>query len=299
MRGPGLLLDLGAVSVRVRGDSPEFAAQLQATYPEFPMAPGGEWADLHIRIERARGLRRWLSRQVSFVVDGVRPFEPFPADSPLPLFEWGTNWLIGRRMNNLLLLHAGALERDGRTLVLPALPGSGKSTLSAALAGRGWRLLSDEFAAFEPGSGVFRAILKPVALKNQSIQVIRNFDGNARLGPEFPKTRKGTVAHLAASRSTVDRRREPAEPGAVILPRWERGAMARIEPLPVDRVFSSLAFNSFNYGVLGEEGFHAAVKLARCSGGWTLVYERLDDAIELLEGAWREAPRGGAPRQGS
>jgi predicted ATPase len=32
------------------------------------------------------------------------------------------------------------VERDGHALILPAMPGSGKSTLTAALVQRGWRL---------------------------------------------------------------------------------------------------------------------------------------------------------------
>jgi hypothetical protein len=44
-----------------------------------------------------------------------------------------------------------------------------------------------------------------VALKNESIGVIRAFAPQALLGPDFPKTRKGTVAHLAASAMAVAR----------------------------------------------------------------------------------------------
>ncbi|MBK9234595.1 MAG: hypothetical protein IPO19_00455 [Rhodoferax sp.] len=56
-------------------------------------------------------------------------------------------------------------------------------------------------------------MLKPIALKNQSIEVIQRFAPHAHMGPEFPKTRKGTVAHLAAELDSVDRRHEAARPG--------------------------------------------------------------------------------------
>jgi HprK-related kinase A len=286
--GQGLWIDLGVATVRTQSDSVPFAAQLQSVYGQFPFADQATWADLHVRIRRQRGVRRWLRPQVRFQCDGQQPFEPFPADSPLPLFEWGCNWLIGRRLNDLLLLHAGAVEKSGFALLLPALPGSGKSTLTAALSQRGWRLLSDEFGAFDPQSGAFRALLKPIALKNQSIDVIRRFAPQAVFGPEFPKTRKGTVAHLAPSREAVVRRYECARPGAVILPKWVANSPTRFEALAENVVFAALAFNAFNYSLLGALGFQTVLRLVRQCPAWQLVYSDLDEALATIEAVWPE-----------
>lgn len=290
LRGAGLWLDVGAATVRVRSDSALLARQLVAVYPHYPFVDAADWADLHVELRRPHGLRRWLRPQVQLYSDGVAPFDPFPADAPLPLFEWGANFIIGARLNQWLLLHAGVVERDGAALILPATPGSGKSTLTAALAHRGWRLLSDEFGAFDGRSGSFTAVLKPVALKNQSIDVIRRFAPEATLGPTFPKTRKGDVAHLAARASDVQRRHEPARPRMVVLPRWEAGHPTRLEPIDEETLFSSLAFNSFNYEMLGEPGFDAALALYRRCRGWRLTYSRLDEAVAAIDEAWRSLP---------
>ena len=291
LRTTGLWLDYGAASMHLRSDSRALARQVQAVYRHFPFENNGPWADLHVQIRRPATLRRWLAPQVVFRCDGSQPFDPFPADSPLPLLEWGGNWLIGQRLNDLLLLHAGAVERDGLALLLPALPGSGKSTLTAALSLRGWRLLSDEFGAYDPALGVLRAMLKPIALKNESIAVIRAFAPQALLGPEFPKTRKGTVAHLSAAADSVARRREPALPGAVILPKWVAGSPTRLAPLALDRLFPSLAFNAFNYTTLGATGFDAAVRLTRECLAWTLVYSELTGALEAIDAVWPQVLR--------
>jgi len=288
LAGGGLLIDVGAVALRVQSDAPALAAQLQAAYANVPFAASEGWADIHVQINRATGLRRLFRPQVTLTCDGQQPFAPFHADSPLPLFEWGCNWMIGQRLNDLLLLHAGAVERDGLALLLPAVPGSGKSTLTAALSTRGWRLLSDEFGAYDPGRGVFRAILKPVALKNESIEVIGRFAPNATFGPEFPKTRKGTVAHMAAEPDAVARRHETARPGAVVLPKWQAGSPTRWEPLAEDSLFAALAFNAFNYSVLGAVGFRAVVHLVRQCPAWQLVYSDLDDALAAIDAAWSE-----------
>ena len=299
LAGDGLRLDLGLVRLRVRSDEPSLAAQLADVYGHFSPAQDTEWCDMHVSLLRATGVRHWVRPQVRFFADSLMEFDPFPADHALPLLEWGVNWLIGRRMNDVLLLHAGTLERDGRALVMPALPGSGKSTLSAALSLRGWRLLSDEFGAYDPQAGAFRAVLKPVALKNQSIDVIRHFEPQAELGPSFLQTRKGTVAHLAPSPDAVSRRHETALPGMLVLPRWQAGSATVLEPVPPQVAFTSLAFNAFNYAVRGADGFRAVMALVRGMPAWRLQYSDLEEAtsrlLELWHGQLAHPPQGHRP----
>ena len=282
----GLWIDIGAAVIRVQSSAPALATQMQSVYRHHPLLAQSNWTDLHIWIDRGVGLRRWLRSQVRFRCDGTQAFEAFPADSALPLLEWGANWLIGQRLSHLLLLHAGAVEKNGYALLLPGLPGAGKSTLTAALSLRGWRLLSDEFGAYDPAENRFRAVLKPVALKNASIDVIRAFAPHAPIGPEFPKTRKGTVAHLAAEPDAVARRHVAARPGAFVLPRWQAGSATRLEPVPPESLFGALAFNAFNYRLLGAVGFDAVVRLTRRCPAWQLVYSDLADAIAAIDDLW-------------
>lgn len=286
LAGKGIWLDVGAAQIRVQSDSPELIDQIKTVYGHFPFVDKSDWADAHLRILRARGLRRWIRPQVMLYCDGQLAFDPFPADSPLPLMEWGANWLIAHRLNNFLLLHAGAVERNGLALLLPAVPGSGKSTLTAALSQRGWRLMSDEFGAYNLESGMFQPMLKPVALKNQSIEVLQRFAPDAMIGPTFPKTRKGRVAHLAASEISVQRRNEGAKPGAIVLPKWRAGSPTLWKPLSEHMLFPSIAFNAFNYNLLGAPGFRAAIDLMRQCPAWELTYSDLDEALATIDAAW-------------
>ena len=71
-------------------------------------------------------------------------------------------------LNNLPYLfqiHAGVLERDGRCLLLPAIAGSGKTSLTAGLLHAGWHYLSDETAPIAPDTLRVRPV--PLALASK------------------------------------------------------------------------------------------------------------------------------------
>ncbi|MGN2390570.1 HprK-related kinase A [Pelomicrobium sp. G1] len=293
LRSAGLALDFGLVRARVRSDVPALPDLLKRLYGAFPALPSEGFFDLTVGLYRQRGLRRVVRPQVVFQVDGSVPFQPFPADTHLPLLEWGMNWCIAQRCHRYLLLHAGVVEREGRAVVLPAHPGSGKSTLTAGLACRGYRLLSDEFGVVDLESGRLLPLLRPVALKNESIGVIRRFASQAVLGPEFPKTRKGTVAHLAPSPESVERRHVPAQPFLIVFPKYAPGSPVAVERVPAPRAFVKLSGNAFNYETLGPAAFDAVARLTRACEAYRLQYGDLEQAVRAVDRLTDRAPRAG------
>jgi HprK-related kinase A len=278
----GVGIDFGAARVRIRSSEPALGGMLQSVYGAFRVdAPSGMF-DASVTLRRPSGVRAWLRPQVELHCDGVRELEPFPLDTPLPLLEWGTNYALASRLYCYLLLHAGVVERDGIAILMPAMPGSGKSTLTAALSLSGFRLLSDEFGVVRLTDAALLPMLRPVALKNDSIDVITEAFPEAVIGPRFPKTHKGTVAHLAPLHAHVEARHVAASPGLVIFPRYEAGTGIELEPVSKARAFARLAVNSFNYDALGPDGFEAlGTTVQRCSC-WTLHYGDLQRAIAAI-----------------
>ncbi len=283
LAGEGLALDFGVARARVRSPLRGLARVVHLLYAHLPVISAAGFYDISASLERVRGLRRWVRPQVTFMLDGKHPFEPFPADTHLPLLEWGLNWAIANRSNSYLLLHAGAVERAAQGILLPALPGSGKSTLTAAMCSRGYRLLSDEFGPVGLKDGLLFPSVKPIALKNQSIAIIRDFAPGSIIGPEFPKTRKGRVAHLAPSAESMAKRHQPAVPRLIVFPRYDPAAQGSLEPISKSAAFTKLAANSFNYQILGPEGFEALARLIQQCDCFRLNYSRLEDAIAIID----------------
>jgi HprK-related kinase A len=234
-------------------------------------------------MDRGYGVHRWWHSQANFRTDGQTPFSPFPEDHAFALFEWGLNWCIALQAHQYFMLHAAVLERNGKAILLPALPGSGKSTLCAALMLRGWRLLSDEFGLYRPETGLMEPLPRPIPLKNESIQVIRDFAPEAVLGPVFAKTRKGDVAHLRATDESMQRFHEPAKPAWVVFPHYHPDAEELLHPFAKGRAFLKLSSNSFNYRLQGKRGFNSAADIVENCDIHYLEFSDLNRAIDLLE----------------
>lgn len=278
----GLGFDLGAATIRIRSNVSELAELLRTLYGSFQIEDALQLFDVTVKLRRMRGSRRVIRPQVELLVDGAIEFEPFPLDTPLPLLEWGMNYALASRLCCYLLLHSGVVERDGRAVLLPAMPGSGKSTLTAALAMRGFRLLSDEFGVVRLSDSQLLPMLRPIALKNESIDIITRFAPQAVIGPRYDKTHKGTVAHLAPLAEHVDARHKPASPALIIFPRYDPSIALEMEPVPQARAFARLAVNSFNYEILGPDGFDALGKVIQASRCYQLRYRDLDRAIDAI-----------------
>ena len=72
-------------------------------------------------------------------------------------------------------VHAGALGRNGQALLLPGNAGYGKSTLSAALAAKGFDMLCDDTALIGGEPPMVRSIPMGLCLKRGSCSVLQPF----------------------------------------------------------------------------------------------------------------------------
>jgi HprK-related kinase A len=284
LAGNGVWMRTGPFTLKLQSNVRSVAEGLTELYGQFEVRSTHEaFADFHVAVNPPGGVRRWLRPQVSFSFDGVRPFKPLPRDQAFPMLEWGLNWCVSTQAHHYLVIHAAVVEKNGYAAILPAPPGSGKSTLTAGLVLSGWRLLSDELTLINRRTGLIHPLPRPVSLKNASIDVIRQFDPDVFINRASHDTIKGTVAHMRPPRDSVLRQHETARPGWVIFPKWQRGAAATLTPRSQAQTFMFLAQNAFNYSHLGADGFRVGTALidqARC---YDFVYSDLNDAVATFD----------------
>ena len=275
---------VGQTGFRIGSDWRQPLDQMRALYRGYPRP---EIPDFTVRLFAQRPWRKLIRPSVMIGGDYM-----LPDAAPLSLAhgmlgaEMGMNLQMALGQRRYLLLHASAVERDGKALLMTGESGAGKSTLSALLGERGWRFMGDEFALLDLETGAIHAFPRLVSLKNEAIGL---FDGQVdadRLGPLMRDTPKGDIRHLRPPDAAIARMDEPARPALLLFPRF--GHAPEIREIGEAEVFARLTQASTNYVALGEPGFDALAKLVKTIPTRAVDYPDTDAAIESVEQLWAE-----------
>lgn len=283
LKNNGLILKIGPFSFRIISPITSVADGLVALYANNVVLDDSHFVDYTVTIAPGSGWRRWARRQAIFKFDGMEPFIPLPEDHAFPLLEWSMNWCIAMHAHHYLLLHSAVMEREGCAVVMPAPPGSGKSTLCAGLVHRGWRLLSDELALISLSDTSITPLGRPISLKNQSIDVMRNYVPGAVFSQVVHDTSKGSVSLMQVPSAHIERIHETAQPRWVVFPKYVAGSSARMVARSKANSMLELGRNSFNYMVLGLKGFEVLSKVIDASDCYDFQYSQLDDAVAAFD----------------
>lgn len=286
----GLLIPCGPFCVRIRSRLPGLARELRLLYRDFPVLDEDTFVDFEVQLRSPNLLRRLFRPQVSLDCDGRIPFKPLPLTQAFPMLEWGLNWVISSHAHDHLAIHAAVVERNGQCLILAADPGSGKSTLCAALVHDGWRLLSDELTLVRLVDGLIQPIVRPISLKNQSIAIVRSLGQELVLGTVCHDTAKGSIAHARPPLQSVLSMTQLARPTLLVFPRYSSGASLHSVPEGKAQALIELTRHTFNFPVLAGAGFEALGRLIDQVQTYRIEYSSFDQVIPEIDRLWLNSP---------
>lgn len=282
-------LDVGPAKFRIGSDWAQPIVELAGLYGAYP-APDGP-ANATVRLAAARPSRRFIRPSVSIGGDFTIPDAlPLPLSMSLLAAEMAMNLQMALGWRRHMLLHASAVERGGRALIMSGQSGSGKSTLAALLGESGdWRFMGDEFTLIDPTDGAALAFPRPISLKNQAIAEMEARVDPARFGPLLRATPKGDIRHMVPHGEALAAMHQPAAPALILFPRFG-------EPLSVTRIapaelFVRLTEASTNYALLGEPAFAALTHMVRTVPALAISYPDSASGLQLVEQLWAEATK--------
>ncbi|GEA05680.1 HPr kinase [Alteromonas sp. KUL42] len=277
-------IDFGAISIHLDCSVNLVANNIKKLYPHYILEQNNSPNDYYISVKHGSGIRKYIRPQVVFEHDGDAPFKPVPENHAYASFEWGVNYVVSNFAQNYLSIHAGVVAKNDKAIIFPAPPGSGKSTLTTYLmAQKGWRLLSDEMSLLMPESREVTPLVKPVCLKNNSIDLARSWFPQTSFSTIATATVKGNVAHLSPPESSWQQRHRPALATAVIFPRYSPSKSMEIYKLDKNQAFMMLAENTINLTLQSQLGFNTLVELIENTLQFEVHYSDVEEVKDFIE----------------
>jgi hypothetical protein len=253
-------------------DQPPGDLLLEWLPPAFPT---------HVRLHAdGDGYRMWIDGGGWFAVDphGPRIVVP-PEAAPVRREErlWGLPILLCFLARGDVPLHASCVEIDGRALLLAGPGRVGKTTLAAAFAAAGYRVLAEDLVCLRPGPAP--SVIPGAAMLRVRLDVVDAFHipGAAEL------LRDTDRAHLslASRRGTC----EPVPLAGIALLK-EADTDPRLERIAGADVVRDLWIVSFNLPTHVDRArcFRAVAGLATSTTTWSLTRRRrLEDLRPTLD----------------
>lgn len=259
----------------------QMLAELYRAYPTPAIT------DYSVRLEPVSPMRRYLRPSVAIKGDYILPdAAPLPLTQALLAAEMGMNLQMALGWRRHLLLHASAVEKDGKALIMTGESGSGKSTLAALLGHAGWRFMGDEFVLLDLATGEAVPFPRLISLKNEAIAAMQKRISADRFGPLMAGTPKGDIRHLVPPVDAVQAMAIPARPALLLFPSF--GFEAAVRPVAFSEVFVRLTQASTNYVALGEDGFSTLTRFVKNVPARAIDYRNGDEAQALVHSLWRE-----------
>ncbi len=170
---------------------------------------------------------------------------------------------------DLLWLHAAAVARDGRAVLIAGASGSGKSTLATGLLRRDFSYLGDEVIPLDPRAGLVHPFPLTPAVRRESPQPLAPADVR-RLGKVDVPLDASQIAH------------GPYPVGALVFPSFAPG---EVEPQPLSpaRAALELARQCLDLTSDHQRALPALARLAsRTPAAW-LVFDDIERAAAASE----------------
>jgi hypothetical protein len=257
------------IEVTWQGANPALLDRLDILLAQFPRNAIALTPAVHISVRRTERDAPWEIEQDDEVQYAQGD------NALLRRLEWRIFVAAVRHGPSALILHAGAVARDGAVLLLPGPSGCGKTTLSLGLVAHGWLPLGDDICPLDDQDGELVALPCPRACH------VCNTSRTELKARGLPL--EGPVAGLHGLYRPVHWG-SSAPVRAIVAPLFIPGAPPMLTPIFQAECVAKLITSTYaQVPRSGRDQRLTAVRLAMQAPAFRLVYSDLDDASRLVD----------------
>ena len=238
---------------------------------------------LTIDIQSEMWTTPWNSRQMASNVycNGKPEGRAIRLSSLGPLVK-SALWTIAVNAHDFLLdLHAGVVGKDGRCILLPAVPGSGKSSLTSALTHSGLDYYSDEVALVEREGFQVAPVPLAICVKSTGWDLMTRYYPQL---PNMPTHRRGDdklVRYVPPPADAVQNR--PARVSHIFFPCYSKDEATRLTHLPRSAALARLMDQCLAFRLhLDPASVKQLVSWIAGIDCYDLTFSSLDQAVALV-----------------
>ena len=137
------------------------------------------------------------------------------------------SWLYDKTENDWMsFVHASAVQKENKVLLLSSASGSGKSTLAGLLMLRGFDLFSDDFVPVSAADTMLYPFPAALCIKNESVPMLESMGLTA-----FVKSKTTPVAYVKPLKEKLTLNAAPAE--HFVFVNYKKGSGMKLEPLGI------------------------------------------------------------------
>lgn len=192
---------------------------------------------------------------------------------------WEIHAAVRDQVRDFLLLHAGAVVRDGQAVLLPARTASGKSSLSLGLLASGWSYLSDDLGAIDPVTERAYPFPKHIKLIPDALGFFPGLEERLEDRRAVPFRTWERFARPEELGGTIA---QPSRIGWLVFPTADFGGPPRLLPVTKAASVREMAANCFNLYRYGERGVVLLTRIAKEAEAFRLDGGSLMERVDLL-----------------
>lgn len=213
------------------------------------------------------------------LVDGNKKHQTNSKSELFSSLEWMITCNALSHLHEFFQLHAGAVEKEGKIILLPANHGHGKTTLTLNLTRDHYRCLSDDIVLIEPETTRIIPFPRSFLIKDKSIKKLAESHLIEKKNGYYCKSEDILYYNPY---STLKSSMRNAKPYAIIELKHSRRFKNELRPVSKSQMCIKLLRQSFNIHHYKRNGVTILSRLVRKSKCYSLKTNNATDAVRLV-----------------
>ncbi len=251
----------------------ELSSQL---YPNSRYEGNGSVDIVYTLKQRDNGI---AGRVYDIYENGVRKYERESKSRLFSRLEWVITCNTLSYLPEFLQLHAGAVVKDGKAVLVPAEHGHGKTTLITNLIHNGYKCLADDIVLLNTDTLSLYSFPRCFMVKGDGIRMLDEINVQGHRHGYYCEHRDILYLNPAAVNGSLI---EKAEPYAIIDLEYNPNSKSELKHLSMPQTCMFLMKRSINLKDYKRKGVAALTGLARRSKCYSFRINNIKDAVKLL-----------------